>query len=154
MTDWQLLEFDGVTPRDAARRAMKQLAVDDRTKPQGRQRRIPSHQVPDFEPAVFADRLRRSDHMRDGTRIRERQQKPLIRNDSSVYIVDIADGVNRKCASDALVINPHDHGRETRADIFVMESALAGLSVGGRPFDYWPMRRPPPLLECLSLHLA
>src|ERR1700730_12536089 len=53
-------EFDDVTGRNAAGRAVKKIAIDNGAKLRRRQHIITPHQIPDFKTAVFADRLQRS----------------------------------------------------------------------------------------------
>src|SRR5262245_23396301 len=69
-----LAEFDDVARRDAARRAVIEIAVDDRPQFWGRQRVVSAHQILDLEPSVLADGLQRGDRMGDRFLIRERQQ--------------------------------------------------------------------------------
>src|SRR5437016_12742757 len=70
--------------------------------------------------------------MRDFTALRERQQQPLTGNDAAIDVIDVGDGVDRKRALDALVVDRHHDGDEPGGKIFVEKPALAGVSIGAR----------------------
>src|SRR3954469_18728814 len=115
-----LTEFDHVTARDAARRAVKQVAVDDGAQFRRRQRVVAAHQVLDLEAAILADGLQRADDVGEGAiAVRERQQQPFIGDDAAIDIIDMRDGEGGQAASDAFVIDGHHQGGEARAEIIL-----------------------------------
>src|ERR1700731_4021605 len=61
----ELVEFDDVAGRNAARCAVEEVAIDNGAQLRRRQRVISPHQILDFKSAVFANRLQRGDNMRD-----------------------------------------------------------------------------------------
>ena len=69
-----------------------------RAKLRRRQGVISPHQIPDFKSAVLADGLQRRDHMSNAAAFRERQQQPLIGDNSPIDVIDVGDGVDGKAA--------------------------------------------------------
>src|SRR5436190_3254252 len=128
-----LTEFDQIAARDAARRAVEQIAVDDGAQLRHRQRVVAAHQVLDLEAAVLADGLQRSDDVGEGAvAVRERQQQPLIGDDAAIDVVDMGDGVGGQAAADAFIVDRHHQRREPAAEIVLEPAPLAGVTVGAR----------------------
>src|SRR5712664_4881592 len=127
-----LAEFDYVTSRNTAGRAVEKIAIDNGAKLRRWQGVISPHQILDFKAAVFADGLQRRDRMSDTATFRERQQQPFIGDDPSIDVIDVGDGVDGKGALHAFVVDRHHDGYESGPEIFVEKSALAGIAIGGR----------------------
>src|SRR6185437_12544437 len=127
-----LAEFNQIAGGNPSGRAVEKVAINHGAKFRGRQGVISTHQIPDFEPTVLADGLQRCEHVRDVARFRERQQHSLIRDDSSIDIVDGGDGIDGEAAVQAFTVDRHYDRSEPDPEIIVEIATSARIAVGDR----------------------